>query len=471
MQSDFVCVTKDGKIEEPSKINGEVQSLSQHPSTNTADSWVTSAKNAANLTFSRISRASDNLRSFLDIPSTSKEKSVSKSHDVDDDPESPSVREKLNNAWLCLKYGKWNVKGRLKYDDVESKLWLLGWCYRINQSGDIDESSFQDFICDYSSRIWLTYRTELAPFPGTSKTTDCGWGCMIRTCQMIVAQTLTLLHLGREWRFQGNMEAGRLVNGVGHYDIVSLFGDSPRAELGLHRLMQIAGETYVNAVGSWYSPSMVLSLMREALKRANSKAAGHLRLHCVTDGMLVDTDVSEASDNFTSPVLIVVCVRLGARSINKCYYKHVLSFLKLRNTVGIVGGRPKHSVYFIGSYDKKSLIFLDPHVAHTAISEESLVASWRSFHCHDVSKMPLEDVDPSCAFGILVRNEEEYFRTVRTLNSKQIIDVDTDGEGMKRTADPIFSVFAKRPPHFEGTDESRNASLVAQAQAHGFELL
>lgn len=63
--------------------------------------------------------------------------------------------------------------------------------------GDESREIFQKFLEDFRSRIWLTYRTGLARFPASNSTTDSGWGCTIRSCQMMVAQTLILLNLGR----------------------------------------------------------------------------------------------------------------------------------------------------------------------------------------------------------------------------------------------------------------------------------
>lgn len=73
-----------------------------------------------------------------------------------------------------------------------------------------------EFLDDFESRIWMTYRSEFPPIPRTTGsegmsvttrfrsqlssdgfTSDVGWGCMIRSAQALLANALAELRFGR----------------------------------------------------------------------------------------------------------------------------------------------------------------------------------------------------------------------------------------------------------------------------------
>ena len=47
-----------------------------------------------------------------------------------------------------------------------------------------------DFIEHFYTLTWMTYRANFDQLEGSVFTTDCGWGCMIRSGQMLLAQVI-----------------------------------------------------------------------------------------------------------------------------------------------------------------------------------------------------------------------------------------------------------------------------------------
>eukprot|EP01035_Chromulina_nebulosa_P028014 gene28014-36912_t len=62
-------------------------------------------------------------------------------------------------------------------------------------------------------------------------------------------------------------------------------------------------------------------------------------------------------------LLILVPLRLGISSVNQEYHEEIKGFLRSPYSVGIIGGRPQHAIYFVG-YKGDELLGLDPHTVY-----------------------------------------------------------------------------------------------------------
>lgn len=68
-------------------------------------------------------------------------------------------------------------------------------------------------------------------------------------------------------------------------------------------------------------------------------------------------------------LLLLIPLRLGTSNVPNEYIESLKWCLRHKNSVGIMGGRPNHAIYFVGYKEKSnSLIGLDPHTVYPTIS-------------------------------------------------------------------------------------------------------
>ncbi|WKX95534.1 hypothetical protein Q1695_012192 [Nippostrongylus brasiliensis] len=388
-------------------------------------------------------------------------------------------RRRISATWDNVKYSeKWMS---LSESDYSSKGYIvfLGKFYAAEGSDTVVGLNFVDFCRDYYTRLWITYRTGMPPLLDSEVTSDCGWGCMIRTTQMAFAQAIVTNRLGRGWRYFGpkpkllrdeslpHIEGDPLYNS--QIDIIKLFEDMPSAPLGIHRLLEIFVNEYdENPIGKWYTPSQVIFLFKKALRTSASPLTCDLSLMLANDGRVIVDDAERECHYWSKRLLLFIPLRLGTNVVNPIYTDHICQLLSQKTCLGLLGGRPDHSLYFIGYYDNH-VIYLDPHVAQ----EYAPISMWEdlssckgiteeekgkmrkhplgTYHNRSYSKMAVKDMDPSCV--------------------NQVVDVDLGpGEGSKCTRDPLFTVFYNEASITDSIRETTEDEMQ-QALEHGFELL
>ncbi|XP_075037909.1 cysteine protease ATG4C [Mixophyes fleayi] len=382
------------------------------------------------------------------------------------------LKSRFLSAWHNMKYS-WVLRTKT-YFKRNSPVFLLGKCYHFKSEGSNDSSpdgsdsgsvtnedafgTVDDFRKDYISRIWLTYREEFPPIEGSTWTTDCGWGCTLRTGQMLLAQGLLFHFLGRDWlwpnaldiyqseadfwlvnsaRKRAPLEASYIeanndgtassrtlaaqVNGEKnqtmfyHRKIISWFSDHPLADLGIHQLIKL-GKSSGKFAGDWYGPAVVSHLLRKAIEESVDPEMQGVSIYVAQDCTIYIGDVYDQQNNSDcdKAVLILVPVRLGGERTNTEYFEFVKGILSLEYCVGIIGGKPKQSYYFVGFQDD-SLIYLDPHYCQSFVDVSIKDFPLESFHCPSPKKMPFKKMDPSCTIGFYCRNARDFEKAIDEL--------------------------------------------------------
>lgn len=335
------------------------------------------------------------------------------------------------------------------YADYTSRIWLT---YR-NSFPPIRDSSLSSLeppvSCSLSASIPSSSApNEMAPLPSPSKprwpwqgekvwTSDAGWGCMLRTGQSLLANALIHLHLSRDWRRPPQPSLSPEF--TTYVKILTWFLDtpSPYSPFGVHR-MALAGKELGKEVGSWFGPSTAAGAIRRLIGEFGE--AG-LEVAVGVDGVVYQSDVYAASNtkrgtdgSITSfldrskepglgkhhkkakeslkwgnrPVLVLVGIRLGIDGVNPIYYNSLKvrifclypsrpltdmfdqALFTFPQFIGIAGGRPSSSYYFVGAQGD-SLYYLDPHHTRPAVPLRVPPSNLASMSFDEASLLGIDD--------------------------------------------------------------------------------
>ncbi|GAQ83199.1 Cysteine protease required for autophagy [Klebsormidium nitens] len=366
-----------------------------------------------------------------------------------------------------------------------SPVWILGLCHEGSDDGTTLKQEVADSIlADFASRLWFTYRKDFEAIGDSKLTADVGWGCMIRSGQMMLGQALLQHYLQRDWRWSSESPAS-----PDYLQLVRSFGDCqvPSCPFSLHNIV-LAGAAHGVTPGAWLGP-YTLCRSLEALAESESSKDAFPFAVCVVSGeadgerggapVLGLEDVadlcrrragadaessysdllSEAPEHW-SPLLILVPLVLGVDKVNPRYLPSLKAALTFPQSVGIVGGKPGASVYIIG-YQEEQVFYLDPHEVQPAVllqgQEEKPDTS--SYHCSTIRRMPIDSLDNSLALGFYCRDHGEFVdlcHRVTTLTEAAggapMFTVDLRGKSGASTSAQVETQDFEE----EGEDESSN---------------
>ncbi|KAH8661351.1 putative cysteine protease atg4 [Tricladium varicosporioides] len=331
-------------------------------------------------------------------------------------------------------------------DSTASSSFDSSLAYDESRNADNDGGWPSLFLDDFEARIWLTYRSN---FPAIAKsndpsapsamslsvrlrsqlvdqagfTSDTGWGCMIRSGQSLLANTLIMLNLGRDWR--------RTSNDLEERKILSLFADDPKAPFSIHNFVEHGATACGKHPGEWFGPSATARCI-QAL--TNKREPSNLKVYITGDGSDVyeETFMSIAKPNGATfiPTLILVGTRLGLDKITPVYWEALKSSLQMPHSIGIAGGRPSSSHYFIG-VQGEHFFYLDPHQPRPALPyhknpEEFTKDDIDSCHTRRLRRIHVKEMDPSMLIAFLIRDEADWKawrQAVQEVQGKVIIHV------------------------------------------------
>jgi len=347
----------------------------------------------------------------------------------------------------------------------ESDIWMLGKCYHRDSSPSSESSNpttsspaFPEFIEDFREKLWFSYRRDFPPISPTTYDSDVGWGCTLRSGQMLLAQALVTQYLGRDWKQDPSQPPPSVL-----YQIVKWFGDQPSRDFpySIHNIAK-AGQRLGKNIGEWFGPSTIAHALGELVI---SHSPDRMTVYVSEDSSIyldqihhlctATSHVSKAPASSSSspspvydlwrPLLILIPLRLGLENINEVYIPSLLATFQFPQSLGIVGGRPRSSLYFVACQDS-GLFYLDPHFPQptTHHSPDALSFDLSSYHHQSPRKIPATDIDPSLALAFYCRDRAELDDFV-TRATKLTHDNET----------PLFTIASKVPDYLKEVGEGK----------------
>ncbi|KAM7535758.1 hypothetical protein Aperf_G00000103022 [Anoplocephala perfoliata] len=328
----------------------------------------------------------------------------------------------------------------------------------LNTSADLRPllRELEEFFSESAS----TLSPSTLKIPLSIRTSDCGWGCMIRSVQMLAAQALLIHFLGRDWIYDpGACVSTQDPSTRMHRRIIRFFADTPLSPLSIHRLIQASG----CRPGTHFGPAAVCRALLIAMAWTDDEDLKQIAVYLVCDRIifretalaLIDggsrtssmsmnhqpsasNDVSRTNvphnsipttSNFgideskresarKRGLLFLLPMRLGAGNrIDQSFIPTLLQLLRDPACVGLIGGRPKHSIY-APAVQSDHIFYLDPHFNQPTVNVTDNpnfdVSSW---HCSSPQKMTVRALDPSLALGFYCGSREEVLGLLERLPS------------------------------------------------------
>ncbi|GCF01260.1 cysteine protease atg4 [Zygosaccharomyces mellis] len=322
-------------------------------------------------------------------------------------------------------------------------------------SKNMDENP--DFLLDLKSRLHFTYRTRFTPIlavPGGPSplsfhflirenpinvienainnpscfNTDVGWGCMIRTGQSLLGNAVQIARLGREYRVGPELNPEEIM-------IIDWFVDIPDAPFSIHNFVSRGMELSGKRPGEWSGPAATSRSIQSLIRGFKQCGIDDCQIS-VASGDVYEEEVMEVfSKSKENRILFLLGVKLGINAVNEFYWIDIKRLLGSKFSVGIAGGRPSSSLYFIG-YQGDELLYLDPHTAQPFVSPSNQQRSfYESCHSSNYGKLAIQDLDPSMLIGILISGKEEFEEWKKEVKDSHIINI------LEKKPGPMESVF------------------------------
>ena len=357
--------------------------------------------------------------------------------------------------WSSFKTNFFNAKNTITYNIVNRGTYFDFFSFNYvnifnssfylkNDEGKKKFNEKIDRILYFSYRknypIQINYKNK------SEYTSDCGWGCMIRSSQMLFARAIYKI-FKKTKSIEDSLKSTLyyfLDNPLNENELPIYLNDyyqKIKSELNLNSQIKkkifspfsiknicSIGEIYGKTCGEWFSDvnlphifdiinlnmnvipnlkvinftSCVLlkNLIEKCFKIPNS-------IITVGNNNLEYINFNDEQYILENSGLIFISVRLGIYNISEEYYFAMKKLYSCKEFLGFVGGKNNAASYFIG-FNEKNMIYLDPHYSQDSIVPPIDDNNIKSYSVTNLYQIPFENLQPAFTMGFLFTNILEF---------------------------------------------------------------
>jgi cysteine protease ATG4 len=366
--------------------------------------------------------------------------------------------DEVNSKWNVFKRKIKNFKNKIKYNTIKLNSSLDFYKFdklRMFDKDYLTKSDLRRFCYDLYFTIYFSYRNDFHPIMSSRNnevtyfTSDCGWGCMIRSAQMILAQALVKVKLSQQPYTIKNLYGVENLEFI--FEIIHQFLDSEyttmegEKELPLYSITNICknGEYVNKQAGEWFSDISMIQIFEQIL-HSNIRENKSYEIISFSDGVVYNSDIlnkcfkevnrlsanckhTEYYENkegnkyiMIKPGIIFISVRLGLESFPEEYCSSLREIFQIQGNIGIIGGKSNEARYFIGQADN-FFIYLDPHYNQKSIkTAEDLKERSDTFFIKKAYQMEIKDISPALTIGFAFTEISEYISLFESFSNYSV---------------------------------------------------
>ena len=376
-----------------------------------------------------------------------------------------SWKDNLKSFVSTLFYNNHNFSDKLEKSSIKFPLYIF--------NKKIDNIIRDEIKYPLKSFLYMSYKSgfnNLSNIGCEDFTSDCGWGCMIRCCQMLLSKALIQKKIFDYFTFlKITLINNNTMNEIRN-NILTLFNDNYlpleliKENKEYKKFWELYGKfslnnkrynsiiriippysihilsKFGNCAGVYTSDQRIIKVICDINSSIFSDlvfvhfTAGNisrkklLSTFCEECTNLTDVDnlitYNGIDYKFKQSGVIFISLRLGLQNLDETYYDLIpLILKKIRHNFGIVGGRKNRAYYFIGVQNDNKLIFSDPHLNQEITGD--IFKDNEKYYNENLDLMDVKEMCSGFSFAVGIFNKMhliQFFEDISFFNNSQFKD-------------------------------------------------